>query len=208
MTNPIYARYSCRRFTGEPVTREQLTAVMRAGMQAPSAKNEQPWEFLTVTSHKGREALAEASPYAGSCRTAPAVIVALADLNRVDPGSPWWIQDMSACIENMLLEAVQLGLGAVWLGMYPREDRVSAIRAAFGLPETLIPVAAIPVGVPAADPAADPAKASTAVSAADPAEASAAVPAAEETGHGPKNRFDPARIRWEEPAFAREENEI
>lgn len=192
MTNPIYARYSCRRFTGEPVTKEQLTAVMRAGMQAPSAKNEQPWEFLTVTSPEGREALAEASPYAGSCRTAPAVIVALADLNRVDPGSPWWIQDMSACIENMLLEAVQLGLGAVWLGMYPREDRVSAIRAAFGLPETLIPVAAIPVGVPAADPA----------------EASTAVPAAEETGHGPKDRFDSARICWEEPAFAREENEI
>lgn len=184
MTDPIYARYSCRSFTGEPVAREQLTAIMRAGMMAPSAKNEQPWEFLTVTSRAGREALAASSPYANSCRTAPAVIVALADVTRVDPESPWWIQDMSACIENMLLEAVQLGLGAVWLGMYPRESRVRAIREAFGLPETMVPVAAIPVGVPADG-----------------------LPA-EKAGHGPGDRFDPARIHWEEPAFAGEENRV
>ena len=78
------------------------------------------------------------------------VIVALADQNRISPESPWWVQDMSACVENMLIEAVEQGLGGVWLGMYPRQDRVSAIREAFELPENLIPFAAVPVGYPAA----------------------------------------------------------
>ena len=61
------------------------------------------------------------------------------------------VQDMSACVENMLVEAVEQGLGGVWLGMYPRQDRVSAIREAFELPENLIPFAAVPVGHPAGE---------------------------------------------------------
>ena len=127
MPDSVLTRYSCREFTPDPVTVEQLQAIIRAGMQAPTAKNEQPWEFLVVRSEQGREALAASSPYAGSCRRAPVVIV-----------------------ENMLIEAVEQGLGGVWLGMYPRQDRVSAIREAFELPENLIPFAAVPVGYPAA----------------------------------------------------------
>ncbi|WP_302327018.1 nitroreductase family protein [Enterocloster lavalensis] len=151
MPDSVLTRYSCREFTPDPVTGEQLRVIVRAGMQAPTAKNEQPWEFLVVQSEQGREALAASSPYAGSCRRAPVVIVALADLNRISPESPWWVQDMSACVENMLVEAVEQGLGGVWLGMYPRQDRVSAIREAFELPENLIPFAAVPVGHPAGE---------------------------------------------------------
>ena len=145
MPDSVLTRYSCREFTPDPVTVEQLQAIIRAGMQAPTAKNEQPWEFLVVRSEQGREALAASSPYAGSCRRASVVIVALADQNRISPESPWWVQDMSACVENMLIEAVEQGLGGVWLGMYPRQD-----REAFELPENLIPFAAVPVGCPAA----------------------------------------------------------
>lgn len=148
MPSAVFARRSCREFTPDPVTEEQIEAIIRAGMQAPSAKNEQPWEFLVVRSARGREALAAVSPYAGSCRRAPAVIIAMADQDRISPESPWWVQDMSACVENMLIEAVELGLGGVWLGMYPRQARALAIRAAFGLPENLIPFAAVPVGHP------------------------------------------------------------
>lgn len=149
MLESIYSRRSCREFTGRPVTDGQITSVIRAGMQAPSAKNEQPWEFLVVQSEAGRRKLAECSPYGESCRKALAVIVALADLNRISPESPWWVQDMSACVENMLLEIVNQGLGGVWLGMYPREERVKGIRIALGLPENLVPFAAVPVGYPA-----------------------------------------------------------
>ena len=149
--NEIFTRRSIRKYQSKPVEQEKMERILRAGMQAPSAQNEQPWEFLVVQSEQGREALAASSPYAGSCRRAPVVIVALADLNRISPESPWWVQDMSACVENMLIEAVEQGLGGVWLGMYPRQDRVSAIREAFELPENLIPFAAVPVGHPAGE---------------------------------------------------------
>lgn len=150
-TNSIlYQRYSCREFTDEKVSRELLQQIAEAGMQAPSARNERPWEFLIVTSQEGREKLAATGPQAVSCRRAPAVIVALANTERLQKDDAWWLQDMSACIENMLLRATELGLGSVWLGMYPREARVNAIRAAFDLPENLIPVAAVPIGYAAA----------------------------------------------------------
>ncbi len=150
MSDAVFVRCSCRDFTPDPVTEEQIKNMIRAGMQAPSAKNEQPWKFLVVRSEPGRQALAAASPYAKSCLKAPAVIVVMADQSRISPESPWWVQDMSACVENILIEAVELGLGGVWLGMYPREDRVKAIREAFGLPQNLVPFAAVPVGHPAA----------------------------------------------------------
>ena len=82
------------------------------------------------------------------CPNASAVIVLLADGTRIAENSPWWVQDISACAENILIRATELGLGTVWLGMYPRQDRVDAIRAAFALPQHYLPFAAIPVGYP------------------------------------------------------------
>lgn len=123
---------------------------MRAGMQAPSARNERPWEFLAVTSGEGREKIARSSPYAACCRQAPAVILALANLERIPRDSAWWVQDMSACVENILIEAIRLELGGVWLGIYPRMERVRVIQTAFDLSDTMVPFAAIPVGYPLA----------------------------------------------------------
>ena len=148
MVLSIFSRYSCRKFSEKPVTEEQLTAIARAGMCAPTARNERPWEFLIVRSKEGRKKIAEASPYAESCLEAQAVIIALANSRRISQDSPWWIQDMSACVENMLLEITELGLGGVWLGMYPRQDRVNAIVKAFELEPEMIPFAAVPVGYP------------------------------------------------------------
>lgn len=148
-TNSIlYQRFSCREFTVDEVSRDLLLQIAEAGTQAPSARNERPWEFLIVTSREGRESLAATGPQAVSCQCAPAVIIAMANTVRLQENSPWWIQDMSACIENMLLRATELGLGSVWLGLYPREARVKAVQKAFGLPEDLIPVAAVPIGYP------------------------------------------------------------
>lgn len=76
MSESIFSRYSCRKFSEKPVTEEQLTAIARAGMCAPTARNERPWEFLIVRSKEGRKKIAEASPYAESCLEAQAVIIA------------------------------------------------------------------------------------------------------------------------------------
>ena len=114
MSESIFSRYSCRKFSEKPVTDEQLTTITKAGMCAPTARNERPWEFLIIRSEEGRKKIAEASPYAESCLNAQAVIVALADSRRISKDSPWWIQDMSACVENMLIEITELGLGGVW----------------------------------------------------------------------------------------------
>lgn len=145
----VMRRRSCREYTQAAVTDEQLRQLVAAGMQAPSARNERPWEFLVVCSEAGKQSLAQASPYAKMCRNAAAVIVVLANMDRIAANSPWWVQDVSACTENILIRATDLGLGAVWLGMYPRQDRMQAIREAFSLPERCVPFAAIPVGYPA-----------------------------------------------------------
>ena len=145
----VMRRRSCREFTQAAVADEQLRQLVAAGMQAPSARNERPWEFLIVCSEAGKQSLAQASPYAKMCRNATAFSVVLAKLSRIAEGSPWWVQDVSACTENILIRATELGLGAVWLGMYPRQDRMRAIRTAFSLPEHCVPFAAIPVGYPA-----------------------------------------------------------
>ena len=103
MSESIFSRYSCRKFSEKPVTDEQLTTITKAGMCAPTARNERPWEFLIIRSEEGRKKIAEASPYAESCLNAQAVIVALADSRRISKDSPWWIQDMSACVELSLI---------------------------------------------------------------------------------------------------------
>ncbi|MDO5349230.1 MAG: nitroreductase family protein [Lachnospiraceae bacterium] len=147
MEQTIYSRYSCRKFTKQALSREQLINIMRAGMQAPSARNEQPWEFIAVTEKQTLLKMAKASPYATCLREAAAAVLVMADTSLTGDGA-WWIQDISACIENMLLETVNLGLGSVWLGMYPRQDRVDYLRKIFKLPAYLIPVAVLPLGYP------------------------------------------------------------
>lgn len=143
----IENRYSCRRFRKQTLTREQIRTVIKAGMQAPSARNEQPWEFIAVTRKDTLSKMAEASSHAGCLREAAAAVLVIADQKRAGDGA-WWIQGISACIENMLLKAFEIGLGSVWLGMYPRKERVDHLRSIFQLPDDLIPVAVIPLGYP------------------------------------------------------------
>ena len=103
MMNPVMQRCSCREYAETAVPEELLRQLAAAGMQAPSAKNERPWEFLIVCSDEGKQKLAQASPYAQMCTNASAVIVVLADEARISENSPWWVQDVSACTENILI---------------------------------------------------------------------------------------------------------
>lgn len=166
MDDIIFKRVSVRDFTDEKVTDDQIDRLMKAGMAAPSAGNQQPWEFVLTRDEITKGKLAESSPYAKPAGKADVVIVPCIRKNdlRFPENAPL---DMSACAENILLEATALGLGAVWLGVYPEEDRMKAVADAIGASSDVEPFALIAVGHPK-----------------------------EEIPPRSANRFEPDRIRW------------
>lgn len=149
MENVCLRRCSCRCFLQKEVPEETLIRLFQAAMQAPSARNEQPWEFILIRDHSVKEQIAQINPYYRPAESADCLILLLADLARERSDSPWWTQDMSACAENILLQAVESGLGAVWLGVYPREERMCELRQIACIPEVVVPFAVIAIGYPA-----------------------------------------------------------
>ena len=144
--NAIFHRTSIRKYTGQPVEEEKVEQLLRAAMAAPSAGNQQPWEFYVVTDRNVLKALSECSPYAGMLQEAPLGIVVCC---QADCRMPGYAQiDCSAAIENLLLEADSLGLGAVWLGIAPLEERMEAARKALDIPEQLYAFSFIACGYP------------------------------------------------------------
>ena len=161
----IMTRTSVRSFTGEPVSREQLETILKAGMAAPTAMNSQPWRFVVLT-EKDHIAEVFGKGRMGKVYTsAGAVIVVCGETTSMrkpfgQPDAPeteqpnmFWYEDCSAAAENILLAAHALGLGAVWTAGYPAEDRVKPISEALGLPANVKPLCIIPVGVPTEVPA-------------------------------------------------------
>ena len=146
--NSIFHRTSIRRYTADPVTDEQIEKLMRAAMAAPSAGNQQPWEFWVITDREMIEKVAACSPYAKCTASAPLVIVPVYRTKGLR--FPMYAEiDLSAATENLLLEADALGLGAVWCGIAPLADRMAAVRNALSLPDNVEAFAIIGVGVPA-----------------------------------------------------------
>lgn len=144
----ILKRVSVRNFLDKAIDEEKLRNILQAGMQAPSAHNYMPWEFLVVTDKKASAEIAKMSPYSRPAESAPVNIVLLANMKAVEKEDLWWQQDMSACAENILLQSVEEGLGGVWLGFYPEQERCEKIRKYFSLPENIIPFAVISIGYP------------------------------------------------------------
>lgn len=143
----IMTRRSIRMFTGEPVSEEDAERLLRAAMAAPSAGNQQAWQFVAVRDRDLLEALATTSPYAGPLRGAKLALVVCGDTAREShPG--YWVQDCAAAVQNILLAAHALGLGAVWLGYHPREERVKGAQKVLGLPEKVTPLAVLAIGHP------------------------------------------------------------
>ncbi|HHY61000.1 MAG TPA: nitroreductase family protein [Clostridia bacterium] len=144
----IFERRSIRRFTAERVSDDQVKKLLQAAMAAPSAGNQQPWEFIVVRDKATFEKIMQVHPYSSPLREASVAIVVCGDTSRErHPG--YWVQDCSAATQNMLLEAQYLGLGAVWLGVYPVEERVLGLRNLFKLPPAVIPLCVVAVGYPA-----------------------------------------------------------
>ncbi len=139
-------RRSVRRFTGEPVPREKLELLLKAAMAAPSAHNRQPWEFLVITEQEKIREVCRAHPYARFGVDAGAVILPLGK----PEGKFYFFQDLAAAVENLLLAAANLGLGATWCGM--DEKRQEHLRPILGIPTDHWIFALIPVGIPAEHP--------------------------------------------------------
>ena len=146
----IYARKSVRNFTGAEVSREALTEMVRAGMAAPTARNRQPWQFVVIQDRTAMNSLAEKLPYAKMLASAGAAIIVCGDLEIAKAGGTesMWMLDCSAATQNILLAAESMGLGAVWTAAWPYDDRMSAVNETINLPEHVIPLCVIPVGVP------------------------------------------------------------
>jgi nitroreductase len=143
----IKTRRSIRRFKNKAVNPEKLGTVLEAGMYAPSARNEQPWHFLVITKESLMESIMKVHPYANMLTQAPLAILVCGDLKlELSPG--YWPIDCSAATQNMLLAAHALGLGAVWLGVHPRQERKEAIRKIFNLPVHIKPFALVALGYP------------------------------------------------------------
>ena len=143
----IFSRVSVRQFEDKPVERGLLIKILRAAMAAPSAVNQQPWEFWLVEDKEIITKLSQVTPYAAPAKNAPAVIVPCYRTN--DLLAPMMVQiDMAIATENILLEAETLGLGAVMLGIAPVEDRMKAVEEILHIPENFRAFTIIPVGYP------------------------------------------------------------
>ena len=147
--NEIYTRVSIRKYQDKPVEREKTEAILRAAVQAPSTANQQPWEFYVVTNKEKLEALSKVQPYAGMTKNAPAAIVSV---YRKDCALPAYAQiDLAIAMENLWLETNAQGLGGVWLGIAPQEERMQAVEAVLNLPKNVRAFAVFPYGYPAED---------------------------------------------------------
>lgn len=144
----IFTRTSVRKFTEQLPTMEQLDKVLRAGMAAPSAHNQQPWEFFVVTDKAKLEALSQSTPYTMCAKNAPVAIV-LVSRDPSQLSTPEYKDiDMAICAENVWLELEAQGLGGVMLGIAPHEDRMDYVAEVLGLPPSLRPFIIIACGYP------------------------------------------------------------
>lgn len=144
--NAVFRRRSIRKFLDKKIECSHLENILRAGMQAPSAHNFKPWEFVVTEDREKLKKIATYSPYSMWAEKAPAAIVVCGNLKDVERDDQWWEQDLSAAIQNILIQTVEEGLGAVWLGFYPVEERVEKLRKLFELPEEIVPFAVIALG--------------------------------------------------------------
>jgi nitroreductase len=144
----IMTRSSVRSFTGASIPRETLLRIAKAGMAAPSSMNVQPWAIMLVADRGKLDELCASLPYAKMLSKAAAAFVVCGDPGRDANAAPkHWAVDCAAMTENILLAAHSLGLGAVWTAVHPDPARLDSVRHILGIPEDVIPLNVIPIGV-------------------------------------------------------------
>jgi len=143
----IHTRRSIRKFKPTRVSEELIDKILGAAMQAPSAGNQQPWHFIVINDRELLKEIPKFSPFASMAKDAPVAILVCGDL-ALEKYKGFWVQDCSAAVQNMLLAAHDLNLGAVWTAAYPMEDRTEGFRLLCGLPKDIIPLALVVLGYP------------------------------------------------------------
>lgn len=144
----IHTRRSIRKFQQKAVPDDLVTDLLAAAMSAPSAGNQQPWQFVVITDREILGKVPGLNPYAAMAKDAPLAILICGDL-ALEKFPGYWVQDCSAATQNLLLAAHCKGLGAVWTGIYPLDDRVEGFMKLCNLPEKVIPLALVVIGYPA-----------------------------------------------------------
>lgn len=147
--NSIFKRRSIRKYKNQEIEKEKVKKLLEAAMNAPSAGNEQPWQYIVVDDKNLLKEMSKMSPYSKMTADAPLAILVCGDTSK-EVYEDFWVQDCSAAVQNILIEAVELGLGSVWLGVYPLQDRVDYLKKLFNIKEEhIIPFALLPIGYPA-----------------------------------------------------------
>ena len=145
----IHSRKSVRSFTGQSVSKDALDKIIRAGMAAPTAVNQQPWAFVVITDRKTLDTLTAGLPYAKMLDKAGAAIIVCAIPEKAyEKSLELAVIDSTCASENILLAAEALGLGAVWTAAYPYKDRMDVARKVLNIPQDVIPLNVIPIGHP------------------------------------------------------------
>lgn len=148
--NSIFKRASVRKYTEQSVEKEKIEQLLKAGMAAPSAKNVQPWEFVVIQNKETLLKITEFHPYSSMLKTSPLAIVVCGNETKIKIGNieEFWTQDCSAVTENILLEAAELGLGGVWLGVHPKKELMNPLIDLLMLPTYIMPFSIISIGYP------------------------------------------------------------
>jgi nitroreductase len=164
----IFSRKSVRSYTGKKVSKSDLEMLIRAGIAAPSGRDERPWAFVAVTDPDLINQLTEELPYAKMLAPAGSGIVVCGyPVPHTRPNSKdLWEQDCAAATENILLAAEAIGLGAVWTALHPYPDRQQTVREILEIPQEVFPFCLIPVGYPVGSEI-------------------------------PKEKWDPGKVHWE-----------
>ena len=144
----ILTRRSIRKYSREKITNNQIEIILKAAMYAPSAMNQQPWHFIVIDDREKLNRIMEVHPYSKMLKEAGLAILVCGD-ERLQLSKGYWVVDCGAATQNLLLAAHGIGLGAVWLGVHPREERKSGIRKIFHLPDQVQPFSLISIGYPA-----------------------------------------------------------
>ena len=144
----ILTRRSIRKYNKQPVSEELITKFLEVAMSAPSAGNEQPWHFIIIDDPLILSKIPTFHNHAQMLKDTSVAILVCSDMN-LDHHNGMWIQDCAAATENMLIAIHAEGLGAVWLGIYPREVRVTGIKELLNIPDHIIPFSLISIGYPA-----------------------------------------------------------
>ena len=143
----ILTRRSIRQYTSEPIAKELLEELVKSAMSAPSARNLQPWHFVIIQDKKMLSEIARLHAHGAMAAKANAAILICAD-SKKEETEGFWVQNCAAAMQNLLLAAHDQNIGAVWVGLYPRSERMATFQKLFNLPKEIMPFSLAVLGHP------------------------------------------------------------